>query len=283
MAAATGGHLFGYRSRPGTEGAEWVVFEPEAAIVRRIFNMYADGLSLKAIVVKLNAERLAFPAKATRRGPERLGWAVSTIHTILANAKYEGRWVWNKTMFLKDPETGKRTPVARPKDDWVVEERPDLAIIDGELWARVQARLQAVREAYGATTQQKRPRGQAPEVYSPHLFSGLMRCAICGARITIQSSQRKKNGTVRSRSTSRSCGSPRPQTSVIGWSGLPGRQKSTASSAARRPCVYNWLRGLDLNHRPLGYESDAPGLPFCVPCQERALECSRVIPSWAQF
>ncbi len=99
-------------------------------------------------------------------------------------------------MFLKDPETGKRTPVARPKDDWVVEERPDLAIVDGELWARVHARLQAVREAYGATTQQRRPRGQAPELYSPHLLSGLMRCAICGARITIQSSQRKKNGTV---------------------------------------------------------------------------------------
>jgi hypothetical protein len=68
--------------------------------------------------------------------------------------------------------------------------------VDGELWARVQTRLRAVREAYGATNQQKRPRGQAPEVYSPHLLSGLMRCAICGARITIQSSQRKKNGTV---------------------------------------------------------------------------------------
>ena len=193
---STGGRLFGYRTRPGTEGAEWVVFEPEAAIVRRIFSMYADGLSLKAIAVKLNAEGLAFPAKATRRGPERLGWAVSTIHTILANEKYAGRWVWNKTMFLKDPETGKRTPVARPKDDWVVEERPDLAIVDGEFSARVQTRLRAVREAYGATNQQKRPRGQAPEVYSPHLLSGLMRCARCGARITIQSSQRKKNGTV---------------------------------------------------------------------------------------
>jgi site-specific DNA recombinase len=163
---STGGRLFGYRTSPGTDGAEWVVFEPEAAIVRRIFSMYADGLSLKAIAVKLNAEGLAFPGKATRRGPERLGWAVSTIHTILANEKYAGRWVWNKTMFLKDPETGKRSPVARPKDDWLVEERPDLAILDGELWARVHARLQAVREAYGAATQQKRPRGQAPEVYS---------------------------------------------------------------------------------------------------------------------
>src|SRR5438045_1632072 len=65
---STGGRLFGYRTSRVTDGAEWVVFEPEAAIVRRIFGMYADGLSLKAIAVRLNAEGLAFPAKATRRG-----------------------------------------------------------------------------------------------------------------------------------------------------------------------------------------------------------------------
>jgi hypothetical protein len=125
----------------------------------------------------------------------RRGWAASTIHTILVNEKYLGRWIWNKTTFVKDPETGKRTPVARPQDDWVVEERPDLAIVDG-VWKRVQARLETVRTAYGARENQKRPRGQAPEVYSPHPLSGLIRREICGARITIQTSQRKKNDVV---------------------------------------------------------------------------------------
>jgi hypothetical protein len=126
----------------------------------------------------------------------RRGWAVSTIQTILVNEKYLGRWTWNKTTFVKDPETGKRTPVARPKDNWVVNERPDLAIVDGDLWKRVQARLETVRTAYGARENQKRPRGQAPKVYSPHPLSGLIRREICGPRITIQTSQRKKNGVV---------------------------------------------------------------------------------------
>ncbi len=99
-------------------------------------------------------------------------------------------------MFVKDPETGKRTPVARPKDDWVVEERPDLAIVDGERWQRVQERLQAVREAFGASGGMKRPRGQAPDMYSRLLLSGLIRCDLCGARITIQTSQRKNNGVI---------------------------------------------------------------------------------------
>src|SRR2546428_5314576 len=193
---STGGRLFGYRTSRGPDGAHWVVFEPEAEIVRRIFRLYADSLSMKAIAAKLNAEGLPFPGKATRHGPMRRGWAVSTIHTILANEKYFGRWIWNKTMFVKDPVTGKRTPVARSKDDWVVEDRPDLAIVDADLWKRVQERLHVVRAAYGATVKQQRPRRQAPEMYSPHLLSGLIRCDSCGARVTIQTSQRKKHGVV---------------------------------------------------------------------------------------
>src|SRR5207249_8168699 len=101
---STGGRLFGYRTTPGAEGTERVVFEPEAEIVRRIFREYAGGLSMKALVHRLNAESVSFPAKVTRRGPTRRGWAVSTIHTILMNEKYLGRWAWNKMKFVKDPE-----------------------------------------------------------------------------------------------------------------------------------------------------------------------------------
>ena len=194
---SAGGRLFGYRTMPrGADGAAWTVFEPEAGLVRAIFQRYADGKSMKAVAVGLNAESVPFPSQATRRGPMRRGWAVSTIHTILMNEKYRGRWVWNKTTFIKDPETGRRAAIPRPPDQWIIEDRPDLAIVDGALWARVKGRLQAVRAAYGVTDAQRRPRGQAPLLYSPHLCSGLLRCALCGARITIQTSQRKKNGVV---------------------------------------------------------------------------------------
>ncbi len=193
---STGGRLFGYRTRQGSDGAEWIIFEPEADIVRRIFREYAGGASMKTLTMRLNEEHIPFPGKVTRHGPTRRGWAVSTIHTILSNEKYRGRWVWNKAMFVKDPETGKRTAVLRPKDDWIVEDRPDLQLVDLELWTRVRDRLSVVRAAYGATGSRKRPRGQAPELYSPHLLSGLIRCGACGARVTIQTSQRKKNGVV---------------------------------------------------------------------------------------
>jgi site-specific DNA recombinase len=193
---STSGRLFGYRTKQGPDGAEWIIFEPEAEIVRRIYQEYAGGLSMKALTVRLNEESVPFPGKVTRHGPTRRGWAVSTIHTILSNEKYWGHWVWNKAMFVKDPETGKRTAVLRPKDDWIVEDRPDLHIVNLDLWTRVRERLIFVRATYGATGTAKRPRGQAPELYSRHLLSGLIRCGVCGARITIQTSQRKKKGVL---------------------------------------------------------------------------------------
>src|SRR5262249_46545632 len=70
---STGGRLFGYRTSPTPDGAEWLVFEPEAEIVRRIFHMYADTCSMKTIAATLNAEGVPFPAKVTRRGPMRRG------------------------------------------------------------------------------------------------------------------------------------------------------------------------------------------------------------------
>ncbi len=99
---STGGRLFGYRTERSAEGADWVIFQPEAEIVQRIFREYVAGASMKTITIRLNKEGVPFPAKVTRRGPTRRGWAVSTVHTILMNEKHLGRWVWNKSMFIKD-------------------------------------------------------------------------------------------------------------------------------------------------------------------------------------
>jgi len=78
--------------------------EREAAIVRRIFAMYADGLSARAIAALLNAEGVPSPGakwnwKAT--GPtsrRRSKWVASAIYGdirrgsgILNNERYIGK------------------------------------------------------------------------------------------------------------------------------------------------------------------------------------------------
>jgi DNA invertase Pin-like site-specific DNA recombinase len=192
---SAGGRLFGYRTVPvATEGASprktpsarYEIDPAEATIVRRIFADYAAGRSLVAMAHALNVEGVAFPAKDTKRGPARRGWAVSTLGVILENEKYAGTWIWNKTRFLKDPDTGRRRPVARPESEWVRQARPELQIVEPTLWAAVQARRAA----------NPRTRGGPRERVSRYLLSGLVRCGRCGARMIAQRTTRRKAGRV---------------------------------------------------------------------------------------
>jgi hypothetical protein len=199
---SAGGRILGYRTvraspdAPVTRrdrSARFEIDPAEAEVIRRIFRAYANGQSMKAIAHALNQEQVAFPAQETKRGPARRGWAVSAVRTILLNEKYAGRWIWNKTRFLKDPDSGRRRPIDRPPEEWIVQERPDLRIINPDLWAAAQARLRYVREAFGFRAGRPQ-RGRASLAYSPYLLSGILRCGACEARMTGQTATRWKDG-----------------------------------------------------------------------------------------
>lgn len=65
----TGGRVYGYRSIPVEGGgAKLTVFEPEAVVVRRIFEMSANGKSLKKIAKQLNAESIRSLSLGPRSG-----------------------------------------------------------------------------------------------------------------------------------------------------------------------------------------------------------------------
>ncbi|MGH7358846.1 MAG: recombinase family protein, partial [Candidatus Rokuibacteriota bacterium] len=192
---SAGGRIFGYRTVAVTSEsaiprktapARYEIDPAEAMIVRRIFQDYAAGRSLVTLAHTLNVEGVPFPAKDTKRGPARRGWAVSTLGVILATEKYVGTWVWNKTRFLKDPVTGRRRPMPRPEIEWIRQDRPELRIVDSALWAAAQARRAA----------NPRTRGGPRERVSRYLLSGLLRCASCGARMIAQRTTRRKNGRV---------------------------------------------------------------------------------------
>jgi site-specific DNA recombinase len=150
----------------------------EAAVVRRIFEEYAAGVSPRAIAKRLNAEGVPGPSGST--------WGPSTIHGnrqrgagILNNELYIGRLVWNRLRYVKDPETGKRVSRLNPDSGWIVQSVLGLRIVDQELWERVKARqgaLEAVCRSGDAPGywDRRRPR---------YLFTGLMQCAVCGGGI----------------------------------------------------------------------------------------------------
>jgi site-specific DNA recombinase len=53
---STDGRCFGYQNVTGADGVKQVIDEGEASIVKRVFQMCADGASLRTIAKTLNAE-----------------------------------------------------------------------------------------------------------------------------------------------------------------------------------------------------------------------------------
>lgn len=171
----TGGRAYGYRiERTEGEGSRLHIDETEAAIVRRIFELYADGRSPRRIVADLNADGILGPRSGT--------WSYTTLYGhpkkgtgILRNPIYEGRVRWNHSVWSKDPDTGRRTRRERPESEWVWMERPELRIVAADLWARVQRRLKAT---------QIKHRGHAGPQHK-HLLSGILKCGHCGGAMAI--------------------------------------------------------------------------------------------------
>jgi DNA invertase Pin-like site-specific DNA recombinase len=176
----TGGRCFGYDNINDGTGVRQQINRKEAEIVRRIFEMAAEGCSLKTITKNLNRDRVA-PARP-RAGKRYATWCPTAIREMLRRELYIGRIVWNRSRFVKQPGTNKRVRRERPESEWRVIERSELRIVDQQLWDRVQARLAWVAKTFAKS---KRPGLQERAMSSPHLLSGFLRCDSCGANLVI--------------------------------------------------------------------------------------------------
>ncbi|CAN5343905.1 recombinase family protein [soil metagenome] len=172
---SAGGRSFGYRTEDagGGGGRRVVIDETEAVHVRWIFERAAEGHSVRAIAHQLNERGIASPRGGT--------WAVSALFGskekglgLMNNELYVGRVVWNRRQWVKDPETGSRRYIDRPKSEWQVREQPELRIIDAELWQRVHGRTRR-----GPVAGTGKGRGASPKT----LFGGLLTCNCCGGPI----------------------------------------------------------------------------------------------------
>ena len=171
--AVCGGKTFGYVNVRNGEGyVHRVVDEAEAAVVRQIYTMYAQGLGIVKIAKTLNADGV--------RPPRARGWAGSAIREMLRRGLYRGEVTWGKTQ--KHVRGGTKGQHRRDASEWLRCEAPELAIVSAELAARVDDRL-----AIAATTFRRSAGGrltggavQAPGYASPYLLTNFARCASCG-------------------------------------------------------------------------------------------------------
>lgn len=110
---------------------------------------------------------------------------------------YVGRLVWNRLRYLKDPDNGKRVSRLNPESEWVIQEVPELRIVEQDLWDAVKARQAETtfsQPARGneALSERRRPR---------HLFAGLIRCGCCGGGYSMISKDLLGCSTARNKGT----------------------------------------------------------------------------------
>src|SRR4029077_16848202 len=131
---SAGGKAYGYRDGKVDKG--------EAFIVREIFGKYADGASCRTIAGELNDRRIPSPGASWARTERRAsGWMGSGVRVILRNERYRGVIHWNVSEGRKDPDSGNRRRVRRPKSQWITHTDESQRIVSDELWARAQQRI----------------------------------------------------------------------------------------------------------------------------------------------
>jgi len=200
-----GGRVFGYTNqdvfhgedshgRPLRSHVERVINHVEAAVVRRIFELYDSGEGLKKIAKRLNSEDAAAPKAFVRRDPTKVqpvaGWSPSTVRGILSRDLYNGEIVWNKSR--KRPLAwGQVNQQPRPASEWLRTQAQQLRIVDAGLWGRVQSRRRDT-EGNAARFTSGRLSGRPPKTATHNLLAGLATCATCGGGLIVETSPRKR-------------------------------------------------------------------------------------------
>ncbi|BAU29592.1 site-specific DNA recombinase [Aneurinibacillus soli] len=146
---------YGYR----LENKELVIYEPEAQIVRDVYDMYLNqGIGYRGIARKLNDAGILSKQKKE--------WSLRAIKLMLTNPAYKGTLVWNRV------DTSKSKRNLKDNSEWVVVDDALPVIIDKKTWERVQ---------HQTNKKQMAPRAQT----SPHLLGGLLKCGKCGSGMSI--------------------------------------------------------------------------------------------------
>ena len=158
---------YGYRRLPrvGDIGAHLEIYQPEAVVVRRIFDdRVAGGHSVREIARRLNADGVVSPSG-------QAVWSTSSISNLLRNETYIGRLYYNQTEATPDPRPGgKSRQRPRPKQDWIAIAVP--AVIDDTIFEAA--------AAVGGRNSYFSPRRAKPEAF---LLRGLVRCGHCGISV----------------------------------------------------------------------------------------------------
>ena len=169
----TGGLVYGYTNERVGSHVERRPHPVEADVVRRIFQLYADGLGPRGIATQLRND--GAPPPKPRQSGATPGWSRAAVSEMLKRELYRGVMAWGK----RGKVDRRGTKVRERQDEASVIRVHDerLRLVAEDLWRAVHARRQTIAASTPAGTW---TRSEA----KPALLAGVAVCATCGAGIT---------------------------------------------------------------------------------------------------
>jgi len=151
---------YGYRVGEVDGKTTLVIHEPEARIVRLIFQWYTadEPSSARAIADRLTGMEISKP-----RSRKHAQWTHSTVNNILKNEVYTGRWYYGRNVIVNGQ------PVKQAEDDWLMLNVPAI-----------------VTEIFGAAKERRQRNKERAHRQPRHsyLLSGRVRCWHCNYSYT---------------------------------------------------------------------------------------------------
>jgi DNA invertase Pin-like site-specific DNA recombinase len=166
----------------------------EIEVVRWLFRSFDErDVSCRALANELNARGIPGPGSLEKGRPTL--WSREVVKAMLRNAHYAGDHVWGQTNLGKyfrvvggEPRVAAgvpRTKTGTPRkatntEGLVIHRDAHAAIVDRDVWDRVQAKME------GRRREQRFPRGKG------YVLAGLVKCGHCGKRMHGSTGQYKK-------------------------------------------------------------------------------------------
>lgn len=156
-----------------------------------MFHAADEDKSDRQICVMLKELGIA-PPQPTHKRPQ-LSWSKGAVSTILTNQRYLGIRIYGKTKEIRTPD-GKKERKDLPQSEWRIRERnPELQIVPDDLFWRVQEKRKLKSGQIGVQKLGGMTRTEASRKY---LFSGLLRCGLCGGKLNIRTTNPARYGCV---------------------------------------------------------------------------------------
>ncbi len=175
----------------------------QAKIIRWIFEQYANGETLDYICKRLNREGISAP-KGGKWITTTLIGQMARKTGLLRQTLYKGVVTFNRLMYRRNPDTGKRQSFIRPAHEWIQVPVPELAILDEHDYDKVEAMIEKRSSLYkqrillarscdvkndkageykNRHSQKKRKSIPGSQKRPRHLLGGKLWCGTCDAQI----------------------------------------------------------------------------------------------------